>query len=73
MYTNKLYPHTQSNSWVQIPPLRPLKVNELRGDCNKPVTKQTPDEAQKAREVMDLIRGLTAEKMADYGAQGGLL
>lgn len=73
MYTNNSYPHLHTRSWVQIPPLRPLKVNELRGDCNKPVTKQTPDEAQKAREVMDLIRGLTAEKMADYGAQGGLL
>lgn len=73
MYTNKPYPHIQSNSWVQIPPLRPLKVNELRGDCNKSVTKQTADDAKKAREVMDLIRRLTAEKLADYGGKGGLL
>jgi hypothetical protein len=73
MYTNKSYLHIKSHSWVQIPPLRPLKVNELRGDCNKPVTKQTPDEAKKAREVMDLIRGLTAGKIAKYGAPEGLL
>jgi hypothetical protein len=52
------------NSWVQIPPLRPLKINDLQGNRNTSVTKIKSGEAEKAREVMDLIRGLSAQKTA---------
>jgi hypothetical protein len=51
-------------SWVQIPPLRPLNFKDLQGDRSKNVTPRNSDEAEKAREVMDLIRGLAAEKTA---------
>ena len=61
--------HLNRRSWVQIPPLRPLKSNDLHGQRSKPVTNQTPSEAQKAREVMDLIRGLAAEKTVNFCAK----
>lgn len=45
-------------------PVRCWNDNELGGQRSKNVTNQTPDEAVKAREVMDLIRGLSAQKTA---------
>jgi len=52
-------------------PVRSLNINDLSGERSKNVAKQTPDESKKAREVMDLIRGLAAEKTA-WIRQAGL-
>ena len=52
-------------------PVRSLSTNDLSGDRSKNVARQTPDKAKKAREVMDLIRGLAAEKTA-WIRQAGL-
>jgi len=64
MTVNTTELHLNSGSWVQIPPLRPLNSNDLQGDRTNSVAKSKSDEAQKAREVMDLIRGLSAQKTA---------
>jgi len=64
MTVNTTELHLNSGSWVQIPPLRPLNSNNLQGDCNTSVAKRKSSEAEKAREVMDLIRGLAAQKTA---------
>lgn len=45
-------------------PVRSLNDNELSGQCSKSVTNQTHDEAKKAREVMELVRGLCLQKTA---------
>jgi hypothetical protein len=45
-------------------PVRSLSTNDLSGERSKNVAKQATDEAKKACDVMDLIRGLAAEKTA---------
>jgi hypothetical protein len=45
-------------------PVRRYNDNKLSGQCSKNVTQQTAGEAEKAREVMALVRGLSAQKTA---------
>ena len=45
-------------------PVRSLSDSYLQAERNKNVTNQSPTEAEKAREVMLLVRGLANQKTA---------